>query len=323
MTDDDMFRVDSFDDLMNALPTLFGFVPRECVIGLAVSGPTCRFGFRLRHDLPLPGDEEALAAGLAEHLVRHGREGFFLFALSDNVERARLMVTALRDALPPGRAWLVLWADDRRVWSATPGHPAEGEPYALDRHHEAIVRAVAQGQVILADRSALADEVAPPAEQDEERLDRAHDAALERFLERATTTAPASFLASERERVARLVERGLDGADLGEADLVELAVLTSSMNVRDAVWVGIGRANARGMHRLWAAVSRVASPDFAPAPLCLAGFAAWQMGDGARALVALDRALRLEPRYRMGLLLQDVLEAGVHPDRWAQADVTA
>ncbi|MBC9224867.1 DUF4192 family protein [Aeromicrobium sp. 636] len=323
MNDDEMFRVDSFDDLLNALPTLFGFVPRECVIGLSVSGPTCRFGFRLRHDLPPRGREKAVAAGLAEHLVRHGREGFFLIALSADAERARIMVTALRDALPVGRSWLVLWADEDRVWSAVPGHPEEGVAYALDRHHEAIVRAVAQGQVILADRSELANEVAPPAEQDEERLDRTHDVALERFLERATTTDPARFLTAERARVAHLVERALGGADLAEEDLVELAVLTSSMNVRDAVWPGIGRDNARGMHRLWAAVSRVASPDFAPAPLCLTGFAAWQMGDGARALVALDRALRLEPRYRMGLLLQDVLEAGVHPDRWSQADVTA
>ena len=218
MNDDEMFRVDSFDDLMNALPTLFGFVPRECVIGLSVSGPTCRFGFRLRHDLPRPGAEDVLAAGLAEHLVRHGPEGFFLFALSDDVERARTMVTALRDALPVGRSWLVLWADDHRVWSAAPGHPEEGQPYTLDRHHEAIVRAVAQGQVILADRSELADEVAPPSEQDEERLDRAHDVALERFLERATTTAPATFLAAERARVARLVERGLGGADRRRAD---------------------------------------------------------------------------------------------------------
>ncbi|MET1133998.1 MAG: DUF4192 family protein, partial [Aeromicrobium sp.] len=63
--------------------------------------------------------------------------------------------------------------------------------------------------------------------------------------------------------------------------------------------------------------------DFAPASLCLAGFAAWQMGDGVRARFALERALALEPHYRMGLLLQDALEAGLHPDRWSTADASA
>src|SRR5690606_10178891 len=56
---------------------------------------------------------------------------------------------------------------------------------------------------------------------------------------------------------------------------------------------------------------------------CLAGFAAWQWGDGARAVTALDRALQIEPDYRMGQLLFQAVQAGLHPDVWREVDLTA
>lgn len=320
---DDVYRAHTHEDLINALPTCFGFVPRECVIAMAVSGPRCTMGFRLRHDLPRPGDEAALAAELVPHLLRHGKEGFFVFALSSDAERARVMALALRDALPPRRDWLTIWADDHRIWSDLPGHREEGEPYTRQPHHESVVRAVAQGQVILSDRSELAKEVAPPKGPRARWLDRTHDVVLDRFTARALTTDPEDFLAAECGRVDRIVDRALAGAVVTDGDLVELAVMTSSLNVRDFAWLRIDRSNAQAMHDLWAAVSRVASPDFAPAPLCLTAFAAWQQGDGARALVALDRVREVDPGYRMGELLQRTLEAGLHPDTWSAADASA
>ncbi|GAA3548285.1 hypothetical protein AFL01nite_26380 [Aeromicrobium flavum] len=320
---DDVYRAHTYEDLINALPTFFGFVPRECVIAVAVSGPYCAFGFRLRNDLPPRGSESRLAAELAPHLLRNGTEGFFVFVLSSDAERARTMALAMRDALPARRDWLTIWADDHRIWADVPGHPPEGEPYTRDAHHEAIVRAVANGQVILPDRSDLAREVAAAPEPRRSWLDRAHDVVLDRFLQRAAAADETTFLRSECARVECLVTRALGGSALDDGELVELAVLTSSINVRDAVWLRIDRDNAPAMHALWAAVSRVAADDFAPAPLCLTSFAAWQMGDGARALVALDRVREVEPRYRMGILLQQTLDAGLHPDSWSAIDASA
>ncbi|MBA4608782.1 DUF4192 domain-containing protein [Aeromicrobium sp. Marseille-Q0843] len=320
---DDVFRAHTHEDLLNALPTFFGFVPRECVIGLAVSGANCRFGFSLRHDLPEAGSEDELAADLAGHLLRNGDEGFFLFALSDDVERARTMALALRDALPPRRDWLTIWADGERYWADLPGHPQDGLRYTLDDHHEAIVHAVAQGQVIARDRSDLAADVAPARGQRQRWLEAAHEEVLQRFMARALTTDPDTFLLREQETVARLTERFLAEERLTDGDLVELAVRVSGRQVRDSAWLRITRQNAMPMYALWAAVSRVAAADFAPASLCLAGFAAWQMGDGVRARFALERALALEPHYRMGVLLHGALEAGLHPDRWSAADASA
>lgn len=317
------YRATTHEDLLNTLPAMFGFVPRESVIGLCVHGERSRFGFRLRHDLPDPGGEADLATGLAPHLLRAGADGFLVLAVSADAERARAMVLALRDALPPERCRLVLWADDERVWSDAPGAPPEGEPYRLSEHHEARVRAVAAGRVILDDRAALYAEVAGPRGERLRWLDAAHDEAIDAFVARALRPDAGDVPAVERARVASLVDRALAGERLTDGDRVEMAVLVAAVSVRDAEWVRIDRDNALGMHAVWASVSRTAVPDFASAPLSLAGFAAWQAGDGARAAVALEEALRLDPDYTMARLLMELLQSGLHPDRWHAPELSA
>jgi hypothetical protein len=41
----------------------------------------------------------------------------------------------------------------------------------------------------------------------------------------------------------------------------------------------------------------------------------WWHGDGALARVALDRALRCDPGYRLARLLELMLDEGIRPDR--------
>ena len=48
-------------------------------------------------------------------------------------------------------------------------------------------------------------------------------------------------------------------------------------------------------------------------PASLLAFVAWQLGDGALANVALDRALADDSRYSMALLLRQVITAGAPP----------
>lgn len=317
------YRAHSLEDLLNTLPTMFGFVPRESVIGVCVHSERNRFGFRLRHDLPEAGREPALAAELAPHLLRNGGDGYLLFAVSADAERARAMLFALRDELPIGHCRLAVWADDERLWSDVPGHPVEGEPYTMSDHHEARVHAVAAGLVVLDDRAELYAEVAGPTGERRRWLDVAHDHVVEAFVARALRAEDDDLAGTEQGRVAARIDRALGGETLTDGDLVEMAVLVASITVRDAEWVRIDRANASAMHAVWASVCRVAVPDFAPAVLSLAGFAAWQAGDGARAIVALEEALRHDPEYSMARLLTEVVQAGVHPDLWHAPPLTA
>lgn len=317
------YRAHTFEDLLNTLPTMFGFVPRESVIGLCVHGDRNSFGFRLRHDLPEPHQDARLAAELAGHLQRNDGDGFMVFALSADADRARAMALALRDALPRHRCRLTIWADDERLWTDLPGHPQAGDPYRLSDHHEARVRAVAAGQVVLDDRAALHDEVAGPRGERLRWLDAAHDEVVEAFVARALRPGVEHLVAEERARVAALIDRALAGESLTDGERVEIAVLVASVSVRDAEWVRIDRDNALALHAVWASVCRTAITDFAPAPLALAGFAAWQAGDGARAVVALDEALRIDPDYSMAQLLMQLLQAGLHPDLWHAPELSA
>lgn len=317
------YRAHTYEDLLNTLPMMFGFVPRESVIGLCVRTDRNAFGFRLRHDLPAPGRERALAAELAPHLLGNPHDGFMLFAVSADANRARTMVLALQDELPIERCRLAIWADDERIWSDTPGHPAEGEPYEMSDHHEARVHAIAAGMVVLGDRSELYAEVAGPTGERLRWLEAAHDHVVDAFVARALRDDTDDLVAGERGRVAASVDRALGGGALTDGELVEMTVLVASLSVRDAEWVRIDRDNAMALHALWASACRVAVPDFAPAVLSLAGFAAWQAGDGARAMVALEQALRFDPEYSMARLLTEVVQAGVDPSLWHAPSLSA
>lgn len=323
MTQRPAYRAQTYEDLLNCLPTVFGFVPRESVIGLTVRGERNAIAFCLRHDLPEPGQEHALAGELASHLLRHACDGFMVFALSSDADRARAMALTLQDHLPLEQRRLTVWADDARIWSDTPGHSPLGEPYALSDHHEARVRAVAEGQVVLADRSELYAEVAGPQGERLRWLDAVHDEVVEAFVARALQPDADDLVGTERTRVAALVDRAIAGECLTDGERVEIAVLVAAISVRDAEWVRIDRRNARRLHEVWSSICRVAVPDFAPAVLALAGFAAWQAGDGARAVVALDQALRHDPDYSMAVLLMEAVQGGLHPDLWHAPGLTA
>ena len=52
----------------------------------------------------------------------------------------------------------------------------------------------------------------------------------------------------------------------------------------------------------------------APILTVLAAYTWWH-GDGALARVALDRALRCDPGYRLARLLELMLDEGIRPDR--------
>ena len=91
----------------------------------------------------------------------------------------------------------------------------------------------------------------------------------------------------------------------------------SGVAVRDEVWGQINRQSAEDILRFLMLVSRSVVPPFEPAVLSLAAFAAWQTGDGAQALIAVERGLEADPCYSMAGLILQMLEAGISPDLWA------
>ena len=56
-------------------------------------------------------------------------------------------------------------------------------------------------------------------------------------------------------------------------------------------------------------------PGDAAAACTVVAQVAWSTGDGARARAALDRALRLDPGYRLAMLLGQLVDHGLRLDR--------
>ncbi|MBM9462673.1 DUF4192 domain-containing protein [Aeromicrobium sp. YIM 150415] len=300
------YRARTFEDLLNALPARFGFVPRESIIGICVSGPRHRLGFTARMDLP-PDDEhaDAVARTVVHHLIRNGGDGVILVGLSADPGAAEDMVHRVRELLPAHLPEVLgIWATEDRVWSDLPDCPAEGEPYALSPTHEVRVRAATEGVVVAEDREELWHELEPVGRPRRDWLDRA-------FADIVAEWIPVG--PSWRRDHARQMARLLDRESFADGELLAMSVLSQWIPGRDTAWARIGAHNARRMYDIWAAAARLVGGVEATPMLCLAGFAAWQAGDGARAINALDRARALNPEYTLAGLLGRMVECGMDP----------
>ncbi|MGH3267222.1 MAG: DUF4192 domain-containing protein, partial [Trebonia sp.] len=98
------------------------------------------------------------------------------------------------------------------------------------------------------------------------------------------------------------------------ADLAALITIAlGEVRVRDDAWARMDADYRRAHLRLWTDLTRQARPGYVAAPAALLGFVAWQMGDGALANVAVDRALADNAGYSMALLLREALDSGAPP----------
>jgi hypothetical protein len=100
-----------------------------------------------------------------------------------------------------------------------------------------------------------------------------------------------------------------------DLDAAWLSVVLRDLRVRDDAWARMDPRHAAAHLRLWADLTRRARPGLVAAPATMLAFVAWQSGNGALANVALDRALADDDAYTMALLMRDVIDAGVPPDK--------
>lgn len=311
-----VYTAHDIPDLLNTLPTLFGFRPQESLVAVSTRGPRRRFGFRLRVDIPAPEDVEELAAIVVGHLARQGAEGAIFLAVTQEQDVARDLLAAIERQLPPIALVVAVRADGARYWSDEPGFPLEGIPYETSDHHLAVVQAIAAGQQILPDRQALVDRFAAVTRPRRGWLERAADEVLRQVVPLIARTPDRDLAAVGMQQVQPILDRGLAGERLSDDEVTRFSVWMSSIRVRDEVWGQITAETADDMLRLLALMSRSVVPPFEPGVLSLAAFAAWLTGDGAQALIAVERALDADRAYSMAGLMLQMLEGGVPPSRW-------
>jgi hypothetical protein len=321
MTDDvPVFTAHDIPDLINTLPTLFGFTPEDSIVAIATFGPRNRLGFRLRMDMPTM-EQVGLAAGqIVAHLAHQGAEGAIVLAVTDQTGVAAQLVLHVERRLGDIRPVLGAWANGTRYWTTSDDCDPAGHPYQTSDHHLAVVQAIAGGQEILPNRAAVAAKLEP-------------DGGPRRvWLNHGAETVAGQIAAALNTRQDRSVVdiglcdvKGALAATLarrGCTDDVALrfAIWATILPVRDALWALITPDNARDMVGLWSHVVRCAPPPVSPPSLSLAGFAAWLSGDGTLALIAAERALAIDPHYTLAGLLLKLLEGGVPPSSWRPID---
>ena len=305
-------------DVLQSLPTLFGFHVEESIVAVATYGDRRRFGFRLRIDLPPPESVDLEACRIASYLEQHEADGVVLVVLTNDQEVALDLLDAVHVELDEAGIEVVVRvrADGRRYWTDAADSPVEGVSYTPSDHHLSIVQAVAAGQQILPGRGTLVDRFAAVAGDRRIWLEHATGTIIDEVVPLIARSDPQRLGETGMSVVGPILDRLVAGGRVLDADLLRIAVWVSSVKVRDAVWARIDRDSAGDMLRVLTLVSGSVMPPFEPAVLSLTAFAAWLTGDGTQALIAVERALRADPDYSMARLVLDVLEHGMSPSHW-------
>jgi hypothetical protein len=176
------------------------------------------------------------------------------------------------------------------------------------------------GRVARRDRTEFEAQIEPATGAVREAMDRATDAAHHRLVELIRDCedeehAEATLLSAGTAAIAEALEDRVKGTPLRDDLVAWLSLLVESTAVRDMAWSLILGSDAAVEHHraLWQEVLHRSEPDLIVAPATLFAFAAWRCGDGGIARLALERALAVDPHYRMAELLHDLLAQGVPP----------
>lgn len=308
--------------LIAAIPVLLGFHPRESLVLIATGGGAGRrLGLTLRADLPPPDDVELAAEAAARGLML------------DTPAGAAVVVIASRGATsggdPPHRrlaeritelleehgvdVHTMVWAEgtgrgDR--WSCFEPCGCGGvlpdpcsTPFAA--------AAVADGQVVYAERAQLRQLVAPAGgariRRRELRLIEAIDAAFD------TSDAVPDAEAGVAMVDVAIVDAAAGRLVLDDERVVALATALTVPEVRDVAMRRCAGPNPEAAELLWAALARETPDPESATPAALVAASALLRGDGALVNVALDRAEQAWPGHRLTGVLRAAADIGMRP----------
>ena len=313
--------------LLAVVPHLLGFVPNNSLVIVGARGSRHRIDITFRFDLPDPPDPGA-AAQIAVHAAGLLASQQFTLAVvvgygpgplvTPVADAIRGEITGagleLRDLLRvhEGRYWSYLCQDPSCC-------PAEGVPFDTATHPASTAMAASSGQRVLASRDELAASIAPVTGAAAETM-RRETARTERIAAQllTSTAGPGAPARPVTEHGLKAVQAAIstyrDGGSIeSSSQFAWLALVLSSLRIRDDAWARMDSGHRQAHQRLWTDLTRHAQPGYIAAPACLLAFTAWQNGNGALANVALDRATADTPGYSMALLLRDTIDAGAPP----------
>ena len=339
-------------ELAEALPYLLGFRPEDSIVLVALHRG--RFGGRVRLGIPeRPGDWPSVADEMARCLIsgcerREGApDGIVAFLCRDPksaetgrqvMERLRPLAQMLRTACGrldvPVVETLCIAAD--HFWSYScpvaeccpPDGTSLAEPGTSATAAAMTYAGIQVRRPLREMRARLTPwQTAAVAEQE-----RALDSAAMALVPRILAGTPRAEVADETldlaQRVWRRFGHAPAGGDTLEADLrddeqlahdeaARLILGLQDRLTRDHAAEWMEGDEAPLALRLWRALARrCVGPygEHAAAPLTLAGWVAWSLGDRVEAGEALDMALDADPRYVFARLLMEACSADLDPE---------
>lgn len=336
------------EELLAVLPYQLGYHPRRSVVAVALDGR--RLHFVARVDIPPDRYVPQTVAALVGPLRREARGRVHLVGYEDVEGECDPLLLAVLEAVESGGTDVaeVLVVRDGRRYSPTcsgPCCPPGGVRLPPPEAVPAVAALVALGRAPLVDRAAvdrvvdpdpvrsvlvgplLAGSRARPPRHGDRRSVRAWATLLAPGATARESPVPPTVVA---DAVRALRDVRVRDALIGwlapgvipreELDPVVVARLERWL----PRWGGMGDWRAGGaepgdadtvLARLLALCRDVpdACPDDAAAVCTTAAQVAWTHGDGALARAALERALRVDPGYRLARLLATLVDRGLRP----------
>lgn len=343
-TDPPLLKLSTPDDILATVPYLLGFHPVRSLVVIGLRGERSRVGMSMRMDID-GGPPDEMAATVLRALTQDGAQqvllvlydpddvdadaadpddapsGALLAELGERLQDAGLRV---RDALAvqDGR-WRSYLCDDDGCC------PPEGRPLRDARAPGGAsvvdATAVSAGMTALPDREALQRSLEPPTPWCHAATAQAADRLFERLLPRLVSDqldVEDELLAAIEALIPRFTERT---PSLSDDEVATVSVALALIEVRDTVITWGLRDDVEALRRLLLeVVRRTGAPEHVPVATVLA-WLSYLQGSGGLANCALELVFRSDPEYSLALLVDRMLQGGLHPDvlRKSTADTAA
>lgn len=308
------------------VPYILGFHPGESLVLLALSGR--RVVLTQRVDVVPPEHAERVVRTMLGHIARARAREVVAVAFEDAEDRTRPMVDVLLSLVGTGvvgcRACVVV-RDGRCHDRLDPAPDPEGVPLPEPSRVPAVASFVAQGRHPVASRDALRARVEPGTDPRSDRVAAALSGGPGRVVRASawrSVLAPAGgrrageVPADVPPKWVAMALRSLDDRTWRDALLHVMAPCGLDEEMLPPHVLAEARAAVPGLRgdpllERVCALARLAPDKQSVGVLTMIAQLAWVDGDGALASVALERALAIDPRYRLALLLDQMVRHNV------------
>lgn len=316
------------DTFLAAVPHLLGFAPENSIVIAGIgegAGGRDEITLVQRFDTPGAGLESGslgqIAHDAAVPIARTGAHQVIIAVISDTAyaspdelpqrDLVDRLVESFDDAGISTRD--SLYTDGTSRWSYgcfdSGCCPPSGRVIPESVRTHVAAEFAAAGVAVMDSRESLVTELAPVGAERRQAV-AAHLDALEH---------PGAGLERWRDQEIRHVSDVLTAASVPTPeDCARVIASLDDIRVRDTVLWDL----AQGRHDVYQVTANLvhvvrAAPDARVAPSAtVLAIQEWTAGDGARANVALDRALLDEPDYSLGSLVGQSLRSGLPPATW-------